>query len=87
MSNVVDLKQYREKNDPNFVKIGDIVEWEDFDGELYQSKVVDIRNVSGTYSVESISLQYKQHFAVFFEDGMTVYGSIVKRKIPRRKAV
>lgn len=87
MNNLVCLQTFREKKDPNFVKVGDMVEWEDYDGEIYLSKVVEITNQPNVYSVESINLEFKDFFVVHFEDGFSVAGSVLKRKILRKKAV
>ena len=87
MNNVVSLEDFRQKKDPNFVKVGDIVEWEDYDSEVYRDKVVQITNIPQTYSVESIDLSFKEHFVVHFEGGFSVAASVLKRKVIKRKVV
>ena len=85
-SNLVNLRQY--KLDRAKIKIGDFVEWQDYDNTLHVAKVERLfERLSDEVDidVDSINILEKDEYTFGFKDGMKVIGSAVVRKVQPKK--
>lgn len=88
MNNLVNLEEFRIKNSPNYAKVGDTVEWEDYDGEKYYSRVTAIsrRGIDMEFPVDIADLKLNDEYIFQFENGFTVAGFVVRRKVLKKRS-
>jgi hypothetical protein len=87
-TNVANFFEYKKRHDLHVLYIGDCVEWQDFDGQTYQSKITKIEHkpLAGfdfTESVECLPMWEKEEYILHFES-TSVLGDIILRKIVKK---
>lgn len=91
MKNVVNFSEYKKKFCESIVYVGDVVEWHDYDGTECIGKVtkIEYRKIDGYGFADvamSLPLWEKDEYVVHLEDGMSVAGVAVVRKLVRKLA-
>lgn len=92
MAEVTSLLEYKKRQSSTLVYVGDLVEWQDYDGEIYESKVMGIQHspfegVSVGEALESFPLWEKEEYLLMFDHGLSIIGTVVRRKVfPKRKS-
>jgi hypothetical protein len=88
-TNVADFFAYKKRWTEGVVYVGDLVEWQDFDGQLYEATVVGIEHkplegYSFSESVPAMPLWEKEEYTLYFANGISIAGEVLVRKIIRR---
>lgn len=82
---VLPLTEFKNRRNPNVIHVGDVIEFEDWTGEPYRSRVVSIVFSQGNFfsreSAHSMPLVEKGNYILGLEFGQSIIGDIVTRKI------
>lgn len=86
MNAVANYAEYKKKFNLEVVYVGDIVEWKDFTGEVYEGRVAKIlhkplEGFSFSENVECAPLWEKEDYSIVFVGGLSVVGEVIVRKI------
>lgn len=87
-NNVANFFDYKRRWNIQVIYVGDIVEWQDYDGKLFEGKVTKIQHkplegFTFAETVDCLPLWEKEDYVVHLEDGISVIGECVVRKIIR----
>lgn len=97
MNNVVSLQSFKKKTDLEVIQIGDLVEWQDYNGMYYEGTVHAIYSNSLVGSISSSLMTSKQtnypsttvagkdNLSFVLDDGLTVIGSCVRTKLLKKR--
>lgn len=83
----VDFQAFKQSRDLSVVYIGDTVEWEDYNDEIFTGKVIRIEYKNGVGSlfsgenIQRFPLWEKEEYVVHLEGGLSVVGNVVLRKL------
>jgi hypothetical protein len=89
MNSVINFFEKKKQFCETVVYVGDFVEWQDYDGELYQGKVLAIQHkpLGGFDFAETMDcfpLWEKEEYTVTLSHGLIVAGDVILRKIVKR---
>lgn len=86
---VADFFEYKKRFNPQVIYVGDIVEWQDYDCEAYEGKVIKIEHkaLDGFDFKEVMTclpLWEKEEYVVHLEGGMSIIGETIVRKVVKK---
>lgn len=86
MGDLINFFDAKKRFDSQVVYIGDTVEWQDFNGDIYQNVVVGIKHkpLKGYpvgESMQCFPLWEKEEYILSFALGLGIIGEIVTRKV------
>lgn len=89
-ASIINFSNYQKKFNEGVVYIGDLVEWQDYNGDLLEGRVKKIDyydcDLRSGELVESFVLAEKKAFVVHFEGGFSVIAEVIMRKIVKKSA-
>lgn len=89
---VIDFQAFKQAHDTDYAYKGDMVEWEDYTGERFIGVVTAIEKTF-THGKKFVSIvgrvpigkKSSETYAVRLEEGLSISGWIIKKKIIRKR--
>lgn len=88
-TNVASFQAYKKLWNPQVIYVGDIVEWQDWDGQCYEARVEAITHkplegIDFSKSVDCLPLWEKDEYVVYFGESFSVIGDAIVRKVIKK---
>lgn len=78
---IIDFNKAKRKYVAHDVYLNDVVEWKDYNGEVFEGRIQRITFLDQSISTDGFPLWDKDEMLVFFDDGLSVCGTNIIRKL------